>query len=210
MHRRTFFLSLAALCLALPAALHADDWPQFRKDPSRSGASNDKLKFPLEEVWSWSTRGLADHSPLYYSTALKDRVYFTASEGSKRFIVCADIHSGKLHWRRALHTENLRFPISDIAGPAVSESGTVFVYDWLSPSKLAELLADPVNQGTTCPTMGANFAVRTFDAQTGKEGRFFPLSLMGANGILPRLVLLEGRSGQAVTQVPRGFAGCPP
>src|SRR5438045_3056308 len=45
-------LALALLGLALAPPARADDWPQFRRDIARTGASGDPVKLPLVEVWS--------------------------------------------------------------------------------------------------------------------------------------------------------------
>jgi hypothetical protein len=36
------------------------------------------------------------------------------------------------------------------------------------------------------------------------------MAAMGANGVLPRISLLETRAGQEVAAVPPTMAGCPP
>jgi hypothetical protein len=206
-------LVLLLACGALTA--RADDWPQFRRDANRSAASKDELKFPLEARWNWTTKSKAGHSPLYYATIWKNKAFFTASEGGQRFLICADAKTGKVQWQRALQTEKLEFVLSDIAGPAVTESGLVYVYDWMTESSLRG--GFPLNelskQGTT--SSGAvermnSFTVRVFDARTGDERTLFPLAAMGANGVLPRLSLTEDGDGQEVRPVPPTFVGCPP
>jgi hypothetical protein len=74
-------------------------------------------------------------------------------------------------------------------------------------------LSELTKQGTT--SSGAvermnSFTVRVFDARTGEERTLFPLAAMGANGILPRLSLMEEGDGQEVRPVPPTLVGCPP
>ena len=200
---RAMSYALAAFALAVAAIAKADDWPQFRRDANRSAASVDKLEFPLAEKWKWSTRGPQKHTPLFHTVVWKDSAFFTASSGQQRWLVCAEAGTGKVRWKKPLFSEQLKFVISDIVGPAVSPTGTVFVYDWLLTSKSGhgDQFQSDVEQST--------FAVRTFNAETGEEGAFFPLAMMGANGVLPRLSLVEG-VGEAIRPVPPTFSGCPP
>lgn len=44
-------LVLAALLARLPAAARAEDWPTYRHDPGRAGATADSLALPLQECW---------------------------------------------------------------------------------------------------------------------------------------------------------------
>ena len=195
-------LSLSAVLLV--GAVHsarADDWPQFRRDAWRTAASRDKLEFPLTELWTWSTRGPRGHTPLYHSVVWRNKVFFTASQDRQRFLISADAKTGKVLWRQPLETETLKFPISDIAGPAVTESGMVYVYDWTGSQQKYQ---SAVHAG------GASFVVRSYRALDGQPLDAFPLVAMGANGVLPRLSLMEGLVGQDVRPVPPTFVGCPP
>jgi hypothetical protein len=130
----TVLLLLAGLCAA--RAAHSDDWPQFRRDSSRSAASLDRIKLPLTEVWSWTTR--ADRtarvvhildSPLFHASVWRDRVFFVAAEGSTRSVVCADAKTGAVLWRQALAARSLGSGHTDSIGPVVSKQGVVFAYD---------------------------------------------------------------------------------
>src|SRR5258706_14929944 len=97
----------------------------------------------------------------------------------------------------------LKFALSDTAGPALSANGTVFVYDWVAGGF-------HVDQEYQSAVEKSSFLVRTYDAETGEDRAYFPLVAMGANGVLPRLSLLEGAVGAAVRPVPPTFVGCPP
>lgn len=205
------FALAIGLGLAMPA--RADDWPQFRRDSGRTAASADKIQFPLSELWTWSTRGPKEHTPLYHAVVWQDSVYFTASDKNQRYLICAEARTGNIRWRRALATEQLKFVISDIAGPAVSSSGTVFIYDWVGQRTVHGRAAGGDNQGAQSSGEVEklnSFTVRTFAAENGAEEGYFPLAAMGANGVLPRLSLLEGPQGQTVNPVPPTFVGCPP
>jgi len=218
MIRASLGLALLSLLTVLPAPVRGDDWLQFRHDATHSAVSQDKLHFPLKELWTWNTMGPNKHRPLYHSVVRKGWIYFTASEKKQRFLICANAKTGVVKWRQPLQAERLSFTVSDISGPAVTESGRVFVYDWVSitDQPTIKTLTDAIFSqaaSLTCSMVpGAIdcFAVRTFDAMTGKEGSYFPMAAMGANGVLSRVSLLETPFGQEVAAVPPTMAGCPP
>ena len=218
MARASLGLSLLSLLTVLSAPVRGDDWLQFRHDASHSAVSQDKLHFPLKELWTWNTAGPSKHRPLYHSVIRNGLIYFTASEKDWRFLICADAKTGVVKWRQPLQAERLNFSISDISGPAVTESGRVFVYDWVTirDRPMVKALIEAINAQSAslpcsmAPSVVDCFAVRTFDAMTGKEGSYFPMAAMGANGVLPRISLLETQVGQEVAAVPSTLAGCPP
>jgi len=218
MARVSLGLALLSLLTTLSAPVRGDDWLQFRHDATHSAVSQDKLHFPLKELWTWKTTGLEKHRLLYHSVIRNGLVYFTASEKSRRFLICADAKTGVVKWRQPLQAERLSFTISDIAGPAVTEAGRIFVYDWVTikDQPTIKKLTDAIfaqAASLTCSMVPAEvdcFAVRTFDATTGKEGPYFPMAAMGANGVLPRVSLMETWAGQEVAAVPPTMAGCPP
>lgn len=212
MKKPMLLLSLFALCCA--GAAHADDWTQFRHDASRSGVSKDKLKFPLRESWTWKTKSRNGHTPLFHAVVKAGKIYFTASENEKRWLICADSKTGKVIWRKPLQTEKLDFALSDAVGPAISSSGRVFVYDWLESGKnedLAQALMKQYPGMLHCDAVmkASGFVVNIFDAEQGKVQTNLMMSMMGANGVLPRLSLLEGDT-EVVSKVPSTFAGAPP
>ncbi|HLK55912.1 MAG TPA: hypothetical protein VKU00_05095 [Chthonomonadaceae bacterium] len=215
MPRISALLALLALLPALIAPARGDDWPQFRHDSTRSATSKDSLQFPLKELWTWKTVGTDGHHPLYHAVIRKGLVYFTASDKNGRHLICADAKTGAVRWRHQLEAERLAFDISDIAGPALSDAGVVFVYDWIST--LDRTLIGPLEKALNAHFCTVDsFVVRTFDAATGQEGYYFPMAAMGINGILPRLSLMETQSGQktqfgqAILPVPPTMAGTPP
>jgi len=215
--------SAVAAFLALGAATGAarsDDWRQYRRDANRSAVSSDRLEFPLTEVWTFGSEGSGldgeakpGESPLYHAVVAGGKVYFTALKGNRRHLICADAKTGSVAWSQPLETSRLKFPISHIAGPAVSEGGRVFVYDWMTGAPRPGRMQ---HTGQGSQSSGAveavnSFVVRTFDAKDGKPGPLFPLAAMGANGVLPRLSLMDNLvGGQEVRPVPPTFVGCPP
>jgi hypothetical protein len=89
-------------------AAHSDDWPQFRRDSSRSAASLDRIKLPLTEIWSWTTEAeLTRHTPLFHASVWQDRVFFVAAEGNTRSLVCANARTGVILWRQRLTSRRL-------------------------------------------------------------------------------------------------------
>jgi hypothetical protein len=193
-----------------PVAAHAsasDDWPQFRHDAARTAASTSPLKLPLVEVWMQESHLHSGHTPLFTSVVWHNRAYCTACEENRRYLVCMDARTGALLWRQPLSATQLQFPISDVAGPAVSESGIVFVYDWIG-SVQSQAKRDVGPKGQVLAM--SSFCVRAFDARTGGPADGFPLVAMGANGVLPRLHVTHGDVDQVVMPVPPSCTGSPP
>lgn len=220
-------VTIPLLALFYGGAAHADDWLQFRRDASRSGVSKDSLKFPLKETWTWKTKARRGHTPLFHAVVRKGKIYFTASDNYTRYLICSDAKTGKVQWKQPLQTEELEFALSDIAGPAITEKGQLFVYDWMNPVKfysnpetfqlLKKAYSRAVHEGaSSCAavlSVSNSFVVRAYDADSGKSQTELPLTVMGANGILPRLSLVEpfqNSEGQEVAAVPPTFAGAPP
>ena len=205
--RATSALLLLGLAAAAPG--WADDWPQFRRDAGRSAASADRVKMPLTEIWTHESRLKNGHTSLYHAAVWRGRAYFVACDEETRYLVCTDARTGATQWKQPLAASRLEFPISDAAGPAVSESGTVFVYDWIGarPGQSQYAACAPDTQTPS------SFNVRTFNAQTGAPGVRFPLAAMGANGVLSRLHLLHGEppADQGIMPVPPTLgSNCPP
>jgi outer membrane protein assembly factor BamB len=128
--RRCWCAAVTLLLVGAGAArLAADDWPQFRKDAGRSAASSDRVRFPMTEIWSWTTTHTLGHSPLYNSVVWQGRVLFTACEGANRFLICSEARTGSVLWRQPLAAARLTSPLSDSVGPSVTRGGVVFAYD---------------------------------------------------------------------------------
>lgn len=209
--------TVAVLFLSAMAA-RGDDWPQYRKDAGRSAASTDPVKFPLTDVWSWSTRGNDGHTPLYHVAVSRGRTYFVAREDRVRFLVCADAKTGTVIWKRPLTARQLSNGLSDIVGPAVSPSGLVFVYDFQAGKKAPTPLALKTagNRQRALATIARDitevegFVIRAYDAATGQPADMLPIGMMGVNGVLPRLALMHTGGGEHVHPVPPSIATCPP
>ena len=128
----------AMLGLAVIAgAARGDDWPQFRRDSSRTGASSDPVKLPLTEIWSWNSMVGDGPTPLYHSVIAGDRILFTAFREGIRYLVCAEAKTGAIHWMRPLVSPRLSVPMTDSVGPAVLSGAIIFVYDELPLFQLA-------------------------------------------------------------------------
>jgi hypothetical protein len=197
------------------AAARGDDWAQFRRDPGRSGRSTDPVQFPLVEVWSQPSRGSDGYSPLYHTVIKDGLVYYVAVNSQGRFLTCADAKTGSMRWRQRLEAKSLKFALSDVAGPAVTDSGLVYVYDWVSAAVRLPRVRPGGSQGQDTQSSGEarpvnSFTVKLFRAQDGQPLDAFPLAAMGANGVLPRVSLIHTPVGQEVRPVPPTFVGCPP
>lgn len=113
-----FLLALAALAAA-PCAASAEDWPQYRKDDSRSGISGDPLPAPLKEIWklhppvapqpAWELEAKADkYSKIYDLTPRQTfdyahhpviaggRVFYGSTSQDK--VECLQASDGKRLW----------------------------------------------------------------------------------------------------------------
>lgn len=123
-------MTVSLLALFCSGSAYADDWLQFRHDAARSGVSQDILKFPLKEAWTWKSKSRIGQSPLFHAAARKGKLYFTAFDLYTRYLVCADAKTGKMLWRTPLQAEKLTNALAHNAGPSISDSGKVFVYDW--------------------------------------------------------------------------------
>lgn len=208
---------VAACCLLAGAALaplaSADDWRQYRHDQRHTATSTDRVKYPMTEIWSWTGNTVpmsSAGSPLYHAVVWKERVFFTATERTGRYLVAADARTGTVAWKQKLEAQQLGFQISDIAGPAVTDRGTVFVYDKITiPREVVRQIVDP--EGCRFePRPTPSFAVRAFNGITGQPQDCFCLALMAANGVIPRLSLIHSPLGQETYPVPPKIAGCPP
>jgi outer membrane protein assembly factor BamB len=196
-------VAACAAATALVTPCWGDDWPQFRRDAQRSASSKDRLLLPLTEVWSWTTRLKDGHSPLFHAVTAGERIFFTAGDDETRWLVCARATTGKVLWRQQLEAPRLKFALSDAVGPGVTAGGQVVVYDWTDRSGRG-------SQAHQSDVRGSSFVVKTFRAADGRPLQAFPLAMMGANGVLPRLSLTPTLQGQEVRPVPPTFVGCPP
>ena len=122
---RKLWLTLAVLCLALPAAAAppatAADWPKYRHDRLQSAVSTESLQLPLKNVWYFRSRlsHVAPKNPpvrlavtarfgsgnqllpdqVRYAltvTSAGDGVFFTTHDGR---VVCLDAKTAAIKWQ---------------------------------------------------------------------------------------------------------------
>lgn len=90
--------ALLLSCLAAPMS-PAQDWPQFR-GPNASGIANEKdlpVEFGPEKNLVWKTALPAGHSS---PVLTKDRIFVTAYEPNKLYVICLNRADGKILWQR--------------------------------------------------------------------------------------------------------------
>jgi hypothetical protein len=108
----------------------------YRKDAGRTAASADTIKLPLNQAWSWTSQRVQGFAPLSTSVVRGEHIYFTSgprvgekSQIQNRNLVCVDAETGKQVWARLLDAPRLSGWAPEDIGPAISESGIVFVTD---------------------------------------------------------------------------------
>lgn len=185
-------------------AARGDDWPQFRRDAGRTGASQDKTRFPVTDVWTWSTRGVSGDTPTYDAAVVRGRIFFTALENKTRYLICADAKTGTPIWRQPLAA-----PILPVRGvPVVSSDGKVYVYDHM-PGKLPPT---PTNRErfaarreflATIPEEIGGLTIRAFHVGTGYPLASLPISLLEMEDDLPEVTLFPDRMRRPVEETVR-------
>lgn len=126
--RTTLCFLLLRLCLALLALpAGADDWPQFRRDSSRTAVSTDRVRLPVTPVWTWTAREMPPHC-----TVWRGRVFFVDNSLRQVQLLCLDARTGVVLWRQPLN------PDPDGPGkvdrvPSILLSGLVVVreFEWI-------------------------------------------------------------------------------
>ncbi|MBP3957768.1 PQQ-binding-like beta-propeller repeat protein [Gemmata sp. G18] len=128
-------LLVSAVALALPSALFATDWPQFR-GPNAAGVSADKnlpSEWSKDKGFKWKAalpaRGVS--SPV----VVGDRVYVTCASGTRGdrlHVLCFDAESGKQLWHRQLQATGSTacHPKSGMAAntPVADETGVYALF----------------------------------------------------------------------------------
>lgn len=139
------------LALTLAAFISGEEWSQFR-GPNGSGVSATtglpETFGPAKNVL-WKTALPAGHSS---PVLTRDRLFVTAHDSAKLFVICLDRASGKILWQKEVpraHAGRLQ----NVNGPA-------------SPS--------PVTDGTNVYVFFQDFGMMSFDAN-GKERWRLPL-----------------------------------
>src|SRR5688500_18297360 len=74
----------------------ADDWPQYRRDAWRTGASRDRLGAPLVEVWNGPAITALVTAQRAECAVWRGRAYFFAADPivKRSYLVCADVRTG--------------------------------------------------------------------------------------------------------------------
>jgi outer membrane protein assembly factor BamB len=114
--RRSSVVVLLGACL-LQGSLSAGEWPTYRGDVSRSGATDDEVRFPLQQVWTsrapavprlaWSSaegRVIEDKlmghrirfDDAFRTVVSEGRVYFGSTVDHQ--VHCLDLESGETLW----------------------------------------------------------------------------------------------------------------
>ncbi len=136
-------LITVAILLAATAAARAEDWPTYRHDNRRSGATAEILPLPLTQVWRYDSpsppapawagpakwnayagmkglKHMRDFDLAFYVTAAGGRVFFGSSADDAAH--CLDAATGKAVW--TFHTDGpVRLPPSIAGGNVYFGSG---------------------------------------------------------------------------------------
>jgi outer membrane protein assembly factor BamB len=100
--RKRFIIAIAFMVLTFSLLLPvvtAEDWTQFR-GPNASGISHDTglpIHFGPDQNVIWKTQLPPGHSS---PVLTQNRIFLTAHENNKLFVICLDRASGKIIWQR--------------------------------------------------------------------------------------------------------------
>ncbi|MDP6544307.1 MAG: PQQ-binding-like beta-propeller repeat protein [Phycisphaerae bacterium] len=136
-------LTTVAILLAATAVAHGDDWPTYRHDNRRSGATVETLRLPLKQTWRYDSpsapvpawagpakwdayagmknpKHMRDFDSVFHVTVAGGRVFFGSSADDAAH--CLDAATGKPKWTS--HTDGpVRLP------PAVAGANVYFGSD---------------------------------------------------------------------------------
>jgi len=143
-------LNIIILLIALTPFV-SDEWSQFR-GPNGSGVSETKglpAEFGPTKNVLWKTALLAGHSS---PVLTRDRIFVTAHNSDKLFVICLDRATGKILWQKEVPRSRAG-RLQNVNGPA-------------SPS--------PVTDGSNVYVFFQDFGMVSFDAN-GKERWKLPL-----------------------------------
>jgi outer membrane protein assembly factor BamB len=187
------FLATVAVAVAVTGtSARADDWPQFRHDARRTAASTDRLQLPLTDIWTTPGFGLA---------TWKGRAFYLGTLQDKEALVCADLRTGVVLWRRALSCPWRQTMLRGHRGNiVVSPDGVVFVEDATPGTQIS----GTVVSNNVRYTYGRSTAhqVLAFRATDGTPIARFP-SPLDRNPV-PRVLLYDGAGGQTMVPVEVG------
>src|SRR5215213_8351581 len=143
---------LFAILLVSPVRMVAsDEWPQFR-GPNGTGVSETKglpSEFGPTKNVVWKTALPAGHSS---PVLTRDRIFVTAHNADKLFVICLDRQTGKILWQREVPRSHAG-RLQNVNGPA-------------SPS--------PVTDGSNVYVFFQDYGMLSYDA-AGKERWKLPL-----------------------------------
>ncbi|MFP6584227.1 MAG: PQQ-binding-like beta-propeller repeat protein [Candidatus Hydrogenedentota bacterium] len=148
---KNVFLVIAVVLLSCPAVSLAEDWPTYQHDNRRSGATDEKLKFPLVEKWTFKSarppqnawegpakwdayskqsdlKSMRNFDPAFYVTVVDDKVYFGSSADDAAH--CLDAATGDNAW--SFYTNGpVRLPPTIFDGKAYfgSDDGNAYCVD---------------------------------------------------------------------------------
>jgi len=144
-------LLVALLFMSPVAIVAADDWSQFR-GPNGTGVSGTKglpSEFGPTKNVVWKTELPAGHSS---PVLTRDRIFVTAHNADKLFVICLDRQTGKILWQREVPRSHAG-RLQNVNGPA-------------SPS--------PVTDGSNVYVFFQDYGMLSYDA-AGKERWKLPL-----------------------------------
>ena len=110
----------------------------FRKDAGRTAASSEDLRLPLKQEWDWQSTPVVGMSDVSTAVVKGDNIYFTAGPpaasvtgktSATRVLVCAEAKTGRTKWVRQLTGPRIQPYLAEDVGPAVTESGIIYVID---------------------------------------------------------------------------------
>jgi len=148
---KLIILLVAILFACVPTSLASDDWSQFR-GPNGTGVSETKglpTEFGPTKNVVWKTPLPPGHSS---PVLTRDRIFLTAHDKEKLFVICLDRQTGKILWQKeAPRAQAGR--LQNVNGPA-------------SPS--------PVTDGTNVYVFFQDFGMISYD-RVGRERWKLPL-----------------------------------
>ena len=141
-------LTAVAILLAAAAVAGADDWPTYRHDNRRSGATAETLRLPLAQIWRYDSpsapapawagpakwdayagmkdpRHMRDFDSAFHVTVAGGRVFFGSSADDAAH--CLDAATGKAKW--TFHTDGpVRLPPTAAGGNVYFGSDDGYAY----------------------------------------------------------------------------------
>ena len=132
-------LTAVAIFLAAAAVARADDWPTYRHDNRRSGATAETVRLPLKQIWRYDSpsapvpawtgpaqwdayagmkdpKHMRDFDSVFHVTVAGGSVFFGSSADDAAH--CLDAATGKAIW--AFHTDG------PVRLPPTAEGGNVY------------------------------------------------------------------------------------